>query len=383
MNTSEYPAIIPFEDNKIKLLPQKNTLVISLTGDIVAYRNDALLSQLKTIPASQFKNIKFVTDNLQNWDSSLLLIIFETLLSAQTKQQKCDISALPENLQKLIQLAFTVSHAPSSPAKDKKSFFENIGYKAFLLYKIIMNTLNYLKTIFCSLGRFVTAHSIMRKKDFWVALTDCGPAAIGIVSLISFLVGLILAFVGAVQLQTFGAQIYVASLVTIGMCRIMGAIMVGIIMAGRTGSSYAATIGTMQVNEELDALETMGLSKIDFLVLPRLLSLLLAMPILTMLADFMGILGGASVGIFIMNLPAPEYWKYALNAFALNNFLIGIFHGLCFGFIIALCGCYSGLTCGRKADSVGVAATQSVVCAIVWMIVITGIITVICQELGI
>ncbi|MBP1532359.1 MAG: ABC transporter permease, partial [Alphaproteobacteria bacterium] len=181
----------------------------------------------------------------------------------------------------------------------------------------------------------------------------------------------------------FGAQIYVASLVTIGMCRIMGAIMVGIIMAGRTGSAYAATIGTMQVNEELDALQTMGLSQIDFLVLPRLFALLIAMPILTMLADFMGILGGAFVGVFLMDLPYQEYWRYAMEAFTLNNFLVGIFHGFCFGFIIALCGCYSGLTCGRNADSVGVATTKSVVCSIVWMIVITGIITVICQEIGV
>jgi phospholipid/cholesterol/gamma-HCH transport system permease protein len=223
----------------------------------------------------------------------------------------------------------------------------------------------------------------MRSIDFCAALDDCGPKALGIVSLISFLVGLILAFVGAVQLQTFGAQIYVASLVTVGMCRIMGAIMVGIIMAGRTGSSYAATIGTMQVNEELDALETMGLSKIDFLVLPRLFSLLIAMPILTMLSDIMGMIGGAFVGVFLMNLPYSEYWKYAFDAFNLSNFLVGIFHGFCFGFIIALCGCYSGLTCGRNADSVGVATTRSVVNAIVAMIVVTGILTVICQELGI
>jgi len=201
--------------------------------------------------------------------------------------------------------------------------------------------------------------------------------------LISFLIGLILAFVGVVQLQNFGAQVYVASLVTIGMCRIMGAIMVGIIIAGRTGASYAATLGAMQVNEELDALATMGISRIDFLVLPRVLALLLSMPILTIVADFFGILGGGFVGIVIMQIPASEYWRYAINAFSLNNFLIGIFHSVCFGFIIALCGCYSGLTCNRSANGVGQAATSAVVNAIVWMIVVTGIITVICQELKI
>ena len=145
----------------------------------------------------------------------------------------------------------------------------------------------------------VILKSVMRCTDFLSAIDDCGPKSIAIVSLISFLVGLILAFVGAVQLKEFGAQIYVASLVTIGMCRIMGAIMVGIIMAGRTGSSYAATIGTMQVNEELDALQTMGFSRIDFLVTPRLLALLISMPILTMLADIMGMIGGGFVGVLL------------------------------------------------------------------------------------
>ena len=155
----------------------------------------------------------------------------------------------------------------------------------------------------------------------------------------------------------------------------MGAIMAGIIMSGRTGASYAASIGTMQVNEELDALKTMGISVIDFLVLPRILSLIITMPILVMLADFMGILGGAFVGIALLNIPSSEYFKYAIDAFGLTNFLVGIFHGFIFGFIIALCGCYYGINSGKNADSVGLATTKAVVSSIVWMIVLTGLIT--------
>jgi phospholipid/cholesterol/gamma-HCH transport system permease protein len=197
------------------------------------------------------------------------------------------------------------------------------------------------------------------------------------------MVGLILAFVGALQLKTFGAQIYVASLVTIGMTRIMGAIMTGIIMAGRTGSSYAASIGTMQVNEELDALKTMGVSRTDFLVLPRTNALLLSMPILVLISDIMGILGGCFVCVLFWQIPLSEYIKYTISSFDLTNFLVGIFHGLVFAVVIALCGCYFGLTCGRNADSVGRATTNAVVYAIVWMIVMTGLITLACEGLGI
>lgn len=332
---------------------------------------------------SDIKIIKIEGNKLKNWDSSLLLAVFETIEKAKAKNIKYDISSLSKNLQNLIKLAFAVDRKANKKGIIEFQFLENLGFKTLGMISVIKKVLSYMGSVLASFGRVISFKSVMRKTDFCAALNDCGPKAIGIVIIISFLVGLILAFVGAVQLQLFGAQIYVASLVTIGMCRIMGAIMVGIIIAGRTGSSYAATIGTMQVNEELDALQTMGISRLDFLVMPRLLALIIAMPILTMLADISGMFGGAFVGVFLMDLPAQEYWRYAIKAFTLKNFLVGVFHGFCFGIIISLCGCYSGLNCGRDADSVGVATTRSVVCAIVWMIVVTGIITVICQELGI
>lgn len=362
---------------------EKENLLILLSGDILGVECVAPVSEVRKFLESDTKKIQFIDNGIGEWDSSLLLILYDILRLAKYYKIAYDCTKLPQNLQDLLHLAFAVDRQPTKKTIEQHNIVENVGIKTLAFVGSVSKILQYLRTIGAALWRFVTARSIMRHIDLLSALDDCGPKALGIVSLISFLVGLILAFVGAVQLQTFGAQIYVASLVTVGMCRIMGAIMVGIIMAGRTGSAYAATIGTMQVNEELDALETMGLSKIDFLVLPRLFSLLLAMPILTMLSDFMGMLGGAFVGVVLMNLPYQEYWKYAFEAFSLNNFLVGIFHGFCFGFIIALCGCYSGLTCGRNADSVGIATTRSVVNAIVWMIVITGIITVICQELGI
>ena len=358
-------------------------LQIDVGNDAVKQNIEEPLATLHGLLNSEIKQVSFTAEKLKSWDSSLLLFVYEVKLLCAENKIEFDIDNLPHNLQDLIALSFAVDRKPTRDNGDNLSAVENIGKATSDIWHKVVDVWNFIGSVCRGIGRAITFRSVMRKIDFCGALEDCGPKAIGIVCLISFLVGLILAFVGAVQLQTFGAQIYVASLVTIGMCRIMGAIMVGIIMAGRTGSSYAASIGTMQVNEELDALQTMGLSRIDFLVLPRLFAMLIAMPLLTMIADFAGILGGAFIGIFMMDLPYHEYWKYAFNAFHLNNFLVGTFHGFCFGIIIALCGCYSGLTCGRNADSVGKATTQSVVYAIVWMIVVTGIITLICQELKI
>lgn len=370
-------------ESTLLMTTQQKTLFITVSDNFTEQNFEPFLYKIQQNLTPQIKTLKFVGKDLKNWDSSLLLIITETLRLVRNKNISSDLSGLPQNLQRLIHLASDVKTRPVRFSENPQDFLVRLGMSALNLLIIVDHFFTYLMAVFDSVARFFSARSIMRKIDFYAALDEAGPKALGIVSLISFLVGLILAFVGVIQLQTFGAQVYIASLVTIGMCRIMGAIMVGIIMAGRTGSAYAATIGSMQVNEELDALETMGLSKFDFLVTPRLFALLISMPVLTMLSDFMGMLGGAFVGVFVMNIPDVEYWKYAFNAFTIGNFLVGIFHGFCFGGIVALCGCYSGLTCSRNADSVGIAATRSVVNAIVWMIVITGILTIIFQELNI
>ncbi len=370
-------------DISIALKDTSQKIVINIQGNIIDYEETSLIKDLETILDKTRKNIYIIDDGIVSWDSSFLSMIFMIMKIARKHDVLCNIDTLSQNIKDLIQLAFSVDRKPELAQNKTDDFFEKLGKETINITDKTKKVLNFCHEICLAFIRLCKLKSIMRFSDFAYSLDDCGPKAVGIVTLISFLVGLILAFVGAIQLQQFGAQIFVASLVCIGMCRIMGAIMVGIIMAGRTGSSYAATIGTMQVNEELDALQTMGLSKIDFLVMPRILALLISLPILTMLADFLGIIGGAFVGIFLLDLPYQEYYKYTIEAFQLNNFLIGIFHSFCFGIIIALCGCYQGLTCGKNSDSVGIATTKSVVTAIVWMIVATGIITLICMEFGI
>ena len=194
-----------------------------------------------------------------------------------------------------------------------------------------------------------------------------------IVSLISFLVGLILAFVGVLQLAMFGAEVYVADLVGIAMVREMGAIMTGIIMAGRTGAAYAAQLGTMQVNEEIDALETLAIPPMEFLVLPRMVALTLMMPFLVLYADLMGILGGALVAVGMYDINIIVYLNRTKAAIGLNDLFIGLFMGVVFGILVALSGCLRGMQCGRSASAVGDAATSAVVTGIVAIIIATAV----------
>lgn len=360
------------------------TLLLNLNGDYIKYDNsqekNALISALVS---KKITKIVINAKDLKKWDSSLVVVMYSLVEQARNLKIQVDLSKTPMGLKRLLTLALTVDRKPEQKKMLILPFLERLGNWGVQVYKTVLKGGYFIGQTFNSVGRLIIGRAIMRPVDFLFALQDCSWKAMSIVSLISFMVGLILAFVGAVQLKLFGAQIYVASLVAIAMTRIMGAIMIGIIMAGRTGASYAATIGTMQVNEEVDALKTMGIPVTDFLVLPRFLALVLTMPFLTMWADFMGMIGGGAVSILMLDIAPQEYIKYSVNAFNLTNFLVGVFHGLVFGCVIALCGCYYGVNCGRNADSVGVATTRAVVSAIVWMIVMTGIITLMCEVLGI
>lgn len=362
----------------------QSVLTVYATGDFVHQKTDAEQARLYRLAEEEkIQTIQIDGTKLTAWDSTLVIILYQLAKIARARHIVLNTDSLPADLNTLLELALTVDRKPPVQKQEQRDFLEYLGNAGIQVYAAFSKGLSFIRTAFGAIGRGLSGRAIMRSVDFWTEIDNCGPKALMIVSLISFMVGLILAFVGAIQLKTFGAQIFVASLVTIGMIRIMGAIMVGIIMAGRTGASYAATIGTMQVNEELDALKTMGIPIADFLVLPRVAALVIVMPLLVLLSDFAGMAGGAFVGVFLLGIPPEEYWKYAWQAFGLTNFLVGLFHGLVFGFVISFCGCYYGVHCGRNADSVGVATTKAVVWAIVWMIVLTGLITFVCEVLGI
>ena len=232
-------------------------------------------------------------------------------------------------------------------------------------------------------GRMLLGRARWQWQDLGHFLNDCGPGALPIVSLIAFLVGLILAFIGAMQLQTFGVQVYVANLVGIGMARDMGAMMTGIILAGRTGAAYAAQLGAMQVNEEIDALRTLGIDPLEFLVLPRLLALVAMLPLLCCYADLLGIIGGGVVCASLFDITPLQYLEQTRQAVPLHHFAGGLIKATVYGVVVALAGCHRGLACGRSAAGVGAATTSAVVTAIVWIVVWCALLTVVFNLIGV
>jgi phospholipid/cholesterol/gamma-HCH transport system permease protein len=322
--------------------------------------------------------------DLGEWDSGLLAFLVSLQELCRTRKVDLDPGNLPEGARRLLMLATaTPERQGARRTAARPDFLTLVGTESLAIWRSGGEMLGFIGEAIQSFGRLAARRARFRLSDLTEIIFECGAAALPIITLISFLVGLILAFVGAVQLQQFGAQIYVADLVGIAMAREMGALMSAIIMSGRTGAAFAAQLGTMQVNEEIDALTTFGLSSMDFLVLPRMIALILMMPLLCIYADLMGIIGGALVGVGMLKLSVTEYINETVKGVALLDFGVGIFKSSVFGVLVAISGCMRGIQCGRSASAVGLAATSAMVTAIVFIIVTDGIFSVLTNALGI
>ncbi|MFA5008518.1 MAG: ABC transporter permease [Candidatus Omnitrophota bacterium] len=361
------------------------TLQIKLTG---AWQMDSGIPSISEITSqlsthAEVSQIIFDTSKISKWDSGLVAFLFSLVKECQQKNIKVDKQGFPEGVRKLLDLTEKLSESIKPQKVDSVSFLEKTGENILKLKEKMLVLLEFLGDISISFISVVSGKAYFRFNDFMLILQRCGADALGLVSLISILVGMILAFIGAIQLQVFGAQIYIADIVGIAMVRVMGAVMTGIIMSGRTGASFAAELGIMQTNEEIDALKTLGVNPVEFLVIPRIMALVVMMPLLTLYADFMGILGGYIISAGILGINPVEYLNHTQSAVKLSNLWIGLVHSFIFGIIIAISGCLRGINCGRSANGVGEATTSAVVTAITSIVVATAIITFVCQVLGV
>jgi len=374
------------QDKIIFSRPSDDTLLVGLAGnwtiEQVLPSADNLRRQLESNPG--VGRINFDTQSLTEWDSGLLTFLIKVIDECARRKVHADMEGLPQGVQRLITLATAVPEKEDARKTiEDKPFLEQVGDDVVDFIESTGEMMTFIGEAFVATTRLVAGKARFRPIDLGLFLQDNGARALPIVSLISLLVGLILAFVGIIQLKMFGAQIYVADLVGIAMVRSMGAIMTGIIMAGRTGAAFAAQLGTMQVNEEIDALQTLGINPMEFLVLPRMLALTFMMPLLCLYANLMGIIGGAIVGVGLYDVNFLIYLDRTKQAVGLNDLGIGLFMSLVFGILVALAGCLRGMQCGRSASAVGDAATSAVVTGITAIIVATAVITIVCDVIGI
>jgi phospholipid/cholesterol/gamma-HCH transport system permease protein len=328
--------------------------------------------------------VAFDTRELREWDSSLVAFLTAVAELCRRHGIALEREGLPSGICRLLRLAEAVpERAGTRRDGTRPPWLARLGDGTVQLLDASREVVAFVGEVTLAVGRLLTGRARFRAFDLALVIQETGARALPIVTLISVLVGMILAFVGAVQLARFGAEIYVADLVAVAVVREMGCIMTGIIMAGRTGSGFAAEIATMKVTQEIDALATLGIRPIDFLVLPRLIALTLMMPLLCVYSDLLGIAGGGLVSVGMLDLTAVQYVHEAAAAVTLRSYAIGIGKSVVFGVLVAFAGCLRGMQSGRSSSAVGEAATSAVVTSIVLIIVADGLFAVVFHVLGI
>lgn len=329
--------------------------------------------------------LKLVADGgaLGEWDSIFMAFLLQCHDFCRSEGIAFETRNLPQSAEKLLVVATAV--APhEAPAEAHDSWLRGLDPARLIsrFTESVRESLAFIGEVTIALWRLLTGRSNTRFSDFRHFCFQAGPDAFAIISLTSVLVGMILAYLGAVQLRQFGAGIYVADLVVIGMLREMGVLMTAVVMAGRTGAAYAAQLGTMQTNDEIDAITTMGISPIEFLVIPRMLALVVIMPLLTIYANLLGIIGGGIVAGG-MGIAPIQYITQGESAVGAAHAAVGLIKALVFAVLIAVAGCRAGINSGRSSAAVGQAATEAVVTAIVYLIVADAAINIIFQHVGI
>jgi phospholipid/cholesterol/gamma-HCH transport system permease protein len=330
------------------------------------------------------KTIRGETREIKSWDSSLLVFLWEVDEWCRARKIKFADENLPKEISSLMGLAAAVPEQETGRgAKERRSFFYHLGKWALDTVDALLAAFEFIGECILSFRRILARRGKVDWRLYWLTMQECSAQALPIVGLISFLTGLILAFVGSIQLRQFGAGIYVANLVAVAMAREMGAIMTGVIMAGRTGAAFAAQLGSMKVSEEIDALSTLAISPMDFLVSPRVVALFLMMPLLCLYSDLIGIAGGAVVGVGVLQISLVQYWNQTVGSMGLTDIVIGVVKCSIFGVIVALTGCQRGMKCANNAAAVGNAATSAVVLAITWIVASDAVIDVLIEVLKI
>ena len=351
------------------------TLIAGLAGEWTLERSFPRLDELVEDRAAggSVQAIAFDTTELGAWDSSLLMFLVRGRTYCEAQGLDFKAGTLPESIGRLLELTRAVPEQ-NIEGPEEVPFLAGLGAWGLSAYDGALASAGFLGEVAQGFARLLGRRVRFRWRDFWVVVQANSSGALPIVTLISFLVGLIIAFLGAVVLLRLGAGYYVSYLVGYGMLREMGALMTGIIIAGRTGAAFAAELGAMKITEEIDALRTLGVSPIDHLVMPRVLGIFAMMPLLTIYSVFIGVVGGLLVAVTMLDLTAGQFINGLLTPLELSDGLLGVFKGTVFGLIIGVAGCMRGMQTGSDAGAVGRSATSAVVTAITTIIVANTVI---------
>lgn len=366
-----------------QLRPANGQGILALSGDWIAQSGRIpVFSPDGLAGLAGGQHLAMDISGVGRWDSGLIAFLWDVKRAVATAGMTLDSGGLPESARTLLGLLPEREAEPKAPPRWRFAPLRWLGGGTIDLLTEA-GILSSLLALTASGGMLALAgRARMRAVDLFANIRDAGPSALIIVSVVNFLIGAILAFVGAVQLRKFAADIYVANLVGLALVREMAAVMTAIVMAGRTGGAYAARIATMQGNEEIDALQVIGIPVSDYILLPAILALVFTMPLLYLYGCLVGMLGGFVVSIGMLSVTGAGYLNQTLDAVPLNQFAFGFIKSIAFAVLIGVTSCRIGLKAGRSAADVGVAATRAVVTGIVGVIAMDALFAVLADVIG-
>jgi phospholipid/cholesterol/gamma-HCH transport system permease protein len=364
-----------------------DAVTIQAGGDWVLGAAETHDAALRALAFTGVATLEIDCAGLERLDTTGAWLLMRTRRLAQMARAKTVWQDVPAAFQPLIE---TIDKECNGPPVDHpndhglRAFLERLGRAQIHFFAQAISLLGFLGMVASETVATIFHPRRLRIPALIHQMEEVGLNALPIVGLLSFLLGIVFAFQGADQLRRFGAEIFTVNLLGISILREIGAIMTAIIVAGRSGSSFTAQIGTMKVNEEIDALYTLGMSPVEVLVLPRMLALIITLPLLTVFANLMGIVGGALMSLFDLGITVPAFLRQLQGAVGGGwTFWIGIIKAPIFAFLIATVGCYEGLQVERNAASVGMLTTRSVVESIFLVIVADAIFSVLFSLLGV
>ena len=346
---------------------------VVLSGRITAYTAaPTWKSAIDTLDRNSSRPVIVDASRLEYADDVGIALLFDLLRRDRPADAKVEIRALAPNLAALVRGYKPADFAAPPRGRHSPGIVEHVGRATAQQLAYLKTLAGFLVACANALRQALTQRGVVSSREVFDVATEAGANAVPIVALVGFLMGVIIAFEIGLVARQFGAAVFVVDGVGVAMLRELGALMTAIVFAGRTGAAFAAQIGTQKVNEEVNALSTFGLDPIHFLVVPRLIAAALVVPLLAVLADIVGIFGGALV-MTTFDIGFLQFYSELVSAVSAGDFVLGIVKAAVFGVTIAAVGCQRGLATGAGATSVGLAATSTVVTSIVLVVVIDGI----------
>lgn len=363
-----------------------------LKGDLLIIDLSGMLKNPQAVLAQQSldallhtnkpKEIIINAEKISHCDSAGLVTLNNFLLACGAENILCNINQLNQKFQKLLHAVNQSTETkPSQPDEKKLNFIEKTGKTIHAHFSLAKQNITFFGEILVYLAQWLRHPFKTPLRKFWYYVEDIGPNSFPLVLLIGILFGMILSFQSLVQLKKFGAEIYVANLVSVSLIRELGPLLMAIVITGRIASAYAAEISAMKVNQEIDALKAMGLDPVPFLVLPRLIAAALVAPLLALLLDLFGLLG-CGILMFSEGFATDVIIQQMFSFVKFADIFNSMFKSMIFGFLVTGIGCIQGLNSGRDATSVGQSTTSTVVRCIVAIVVVDGIFSVVFYALG-